>query len=82
MDQLADILKQRSRSPQEPHEIAAIKEYIDEHFHAHASVGIQNGTIIISVESASLANALRLQLPQLRSAAQTTRKLMFHIGGR
>jgi hypothetical protein len=77
MDQIGDLLA--GRMPQEPPEIRAIKRYIDEHFHVVAQVAIQNETIIVSVKSASLANTLRLRLPQIREIAQTDRKLFFRI---
>lgn len=77
MDSLSDLLV--GRMPDEPPEVSAIKHYIDEHFHAPAQIALQNETIIVSVSSASLANTLRLRLPQIQEAAQTNRKLRFRI---
>lgn len=77
MDQIGDLLA--ARTPQEPPEVSAIKQYIDEQFQAAAQVGIQNEAIVISVRSASLANTLRLRLPKLQAAAQTDRKLILRI---
>jgi hypothetical protein len=77
MDEIGDLLSYRT--PQEPPEIAAIKRYVDEHFQIPVQVGIQNEAIVITVASASLANTLRLRLPQLQLAAKTTRKLIFRI---
>jgi hypothetical protein len=77
MEQISDLLA--GRMPQEPPEITAIKHYISEQFHVTAQVAIQNETIIIAVTSASLANTLRLRLPQIQEIAQTDRKLFFRI---
>ncbi len=79
MDSLQDLLSQRA--PKEPDEIIAIKRYIDEQFRAPASVGIRGDSLVITVGSASLANALRLRLPALRIAANTQKRLVFRIGG-
>jgi hypothetical protein len=78
MDSLQDILARAM--PQEPEEVLAIKQYIDEHLHTPASVGLHNDTIVITVPSAALANTLRLQLPRLQAAASTTKRITFRIG--
>jgi hypothetical protein len=78
MDSLADLLQQHR--PEEPPEIAAIKRYVDEHFHATARIALQHDSIVISVDSAALANTLRLRLTELQAAAQTTKRLVFRIG--
>lgn len=78
MDRLEDILA--SRLPQEPDEVAAIKRYIDEQFQAPATVGVQDQSLVITVRSAALANALRLRAPQIQAACQTTKRLVIRIG--
>jgi len=78
MDSLQDILSRTM--PQEPDEILKIKRYIDEHFQAPSSVGVQHDTITITVASAALANTLRFHLPALQAAASTTKRLVFRIG--
>lgn len=78
MDSLQDIMSRAM--PQEPVEVRAIKQYIDERFHAPASVGVRDNTITITVSSAALANTLRMQLPRLQAAAGTTKRLVFRIG--
>ena len=77
MDQIRDLLGKYS--PDVPPEVTALKQYIDEHFHATASIGLTTATITITVTSASLANALRLHLPQLQAAAKTDKRLVFRI---
>ncbi len=78
MDSLSDLLG--GYKAQEPEEIAALKRYIFKEFGSPASVGVQGEALVVTVASASLANALRLRLPALQAAAGTTKKLIFRIG--
>jgi hypothetical protein len=78
MESMADLLSKYS--PQEPEEITAVKRYIFEQFGVESSVGLHGETLVITVRSASLANALRLRLPALKKRAGTNRKIMFRIG--
>ena len=78
MDSLQELLGRYS--PKEPEEVTAVKRYIFDEFGAESSVGLHGETLVITVASASLANALRLRLPSLRKTANTKRKIMFRIG--
>lgn len=78
MESVAEVLGRYS--PQEPDEIGAVKRYILEEFGAKARVGLHGETLVITVRSASLANALRLKILSLQAAAKTKRKIMFRIG--
>jgi hypothetical protein len=78
MDSLQDLLGRYD--PKEPDEIGAIKRYIFDEFGAASTVGIHNETLVITVNSASLANALRLRLLSIQKVAKTSRKIMFRIG--
>jgi hypothetical protein len=78
MDSLHDLLSKYK--PQEPNEIIAVKQYIAQEFGAPSSVGLQGEALVITVGSASLANALRLRLPALQAAAGTSKRLIFRIG--
>lgn len=78
MDSLQHILKRAM--PQEPDEVLAVKRYVEDHFQASSSVGLQNNTIIITVASAALANTLRLHAPKIQTAANTQKRLIFRIG--
>lgn len=69
MDSVADILGRFS--PKEPDEIGAVKRYILEEFGAKSSVGIHGGTLVITVASASLANALRLRSLTIQKVPKT-----------
>jgi hypothetical protein len=78
MESIAAVLGRYN--PQEPDEVLAVKKYIADEFKAEASVGLRGETIVVTVTSASLANALRLKLPAIRAAAKTKKRLMFRIG--
>lgn len=78
MDSLQDLLGRYN--PKEPDEIGAVKRYISDQFGAESSVGLHGETLVITVTSASLANALRLRLTTLQKIIKTKRKIMFRIG--
>ena len=78
MDSLQDLLGRYD--PKEPEEITVVKQYILDEFGAQASVGLHGETLVITVRSASLANALRLRTVSLQKIAKTKRKIMFRIG--
>ena len=78
MDSLQDLLGQYS--PKEPEEIAALKRYVLDQFGVEPMVGLHGETLVITVASASLANALRLRQFSLQKAANTKKKIMFRIG--
>lgn len=80
MESLESLLERYQRH--EPDEIAAIKHYLAAEFPGTpASVGLQGDqAVVITVASASLANALRLRTPAIRAAANTTKRLIFRIG--
>ena len=78
MDNLRDLLGKYT--PQEPPEIAAIKQYLQDQFKADCKVAFQGEAIVITVRSASLANALRFHSTKLRDAAQTDKRLVIRIG--
>jgi hypothetical protein len=79
MDSLQDLLGKYSRK--EPPEIAAVKEYIREHFNVESGVSLQGDrAIIITVHSASLANTLRYHLVRIQTAAHTSKRLVLRIG--
>ncbi len=78
MDSLKDLLGKYN--PAQPDEIVAVKKFITEEFGAPSSVGLQGESLVVTVGSASLANALRMRLPALQKAANTTKRFIFRIG--
>lgn len=78
MDSLQDLISHYGK-PEQP-ELLAIKRYVDEHFHTLVSTAIKDGTIIVTVPSASLANTLRLRINSIQEACNITQRLVFRIG--
>jgi len=78
MESLHDLMGRYSAH--EPHEIVAIKRYITETFKADATVGLTPTHIIITVQSGSLANALRFHTKRLQTIANSTKPIIFRIG--
>lgn len=78
MESIGDLLGRFPRA--EPDEVGAIKDYIAKEFNAPASVTVQPNALIISVQSASLANTLRLRIPILQKVANTSKRLVLRIG--
>ena len=76
-DSLFDILSRKDFS--EPPEIAAIKQYITEHFHEDSDVTVREREIIIAVPNASLASTLRFHARTLQATAGTAKRLVFRI---
>ncbi len=78
MDSLAELLGKYN--PKEPDEIGAVKRFVFGEFGVEPSVGLHGETLVITVNSASLANALRMRLPALQKAAKTERRILLRIG--
>lgn len=68
MDTLGSLFAGR-RMPEEPPEIAAIKAYVKNAFDRDVSVAVRDGGLVVMAANASLANALRLRLHDLRRLA-------------
>ncbi|HWB39121.1 MAG TPA: hypothetical protein VG604_02650 [Candidatus Saccharimonadales bacterium] len=78
MDSLNSILSRKDFD--EPPEMQAIKKYVHDEFDADVTVMIRDKDIVLSVRSASLANALRLRSPDIKRRCQLTKRLTFRIG--
>lgn len=76
-DSLAALLANRSFD--EPPEMVAIKRFVKDTFDEDCEVLVRERNIVIAVRGASLANALRLKVNDLRAAAQTDKRLIFRI---
>jgi hypothetical protein len=77
-DSLKDLLK--SYKADEPPEIEIIKSFVLAKFNAQVQIGIQDQQLIITVPGASLANALRLEMPALKTILKTNKNLIIRIG--
>lgn len=78
MDSLNDILSRKDLDM--PPEAVAIKSYVERKFKSTVGVKVQPHNIVITADSAALANTLRLQTVQIQKAADTNKKLTFRIG--
>jgi hypothetical protein len=76
-DSLFDILSRKDFD--EPPEITAIKEYVSEQFQEAVEVIVRERDIIVTVASAALAGTLRFQIPKLRKAAKTDKRIILRI---
>ncbi|MGZ6004837.1 MAG: hypothetical protein ACXWLH_01660 [Candidatus Saccharimonadales bacterium] len=73
---LSDLLANKW---EEPEEIKIIKDFVRKKFNAQAGVKLQDKTIAINVDNASLAGALRLNLNELKEKLNTDKKLVIKI---
>lgn len=80
MDSLADLLAKRK--PNEPPEIRAIKDYIQQHFKESVNVMIRERDIVITVRSSALAGALRMHSVGLSQAIGDSQKQFIYRIGR
>lgn len=76
-DSLFDILSRKDFD--EPPEIAAIKQYVQEHFQVAVEVIVRERDIVVTAPSAALAGTLRFHLKQIQKAAQTEKRLVLRI---
>lgn len=63
----------------EPPEIAIIKDFVQSKFNHSPEVGISEKQIIITVQGAGLAGALRPFLSQLQESCNTSKRLIIRI---
>jgi hypothetical protein len=76
-DSLADLLANKDFD--EPAELRAIKDFVQQNYQADVEVQLREREIIITTPSAALAATLRLRMNELRAAAQTDKKLVLRI---
>lgn len=76
-DSVFDILSQKAFD--EPPEIAAIKQYVRQHFQEVVEVTVRDRDILVSAPSAALAGTLRMHIPRIQRAAQTTKRIALRI---
>ena len=79
MDSLQDILSDKNFDA--PDEIAAIKEFVHKKYNMDVTVQVRDQNIIVVVSSAPLATRLRYDMPALKTAANTTKRITFRIIG-
>jgi hypothetical protein len=74
---LADLLANKDFD--EPSEMAAIKQFVQANYQADVEVQMREREIIVTTPSAALANTLRLKMTELRTAAQTKKRIVLRI---
>lgn len=79
MDSIADLLAKRK--PEEPPEIRAIKDYVQQHFKEAVNVMVRERDVVITVRSSALAGALRMRKLDLGSLLGAPQKqIIFRVG--
>jgi hypothetical protein len=74
---LADLLADKDFD--EPPEMRAIKKFVQENYSDTVEVLLRERDIVVTCRSAALANTLRLNINQLRSAAGTVKRIILRI---
>jgi hypothetical protein len=78
MDSLNDILARKDFD--EPAEVRAIKQYVQEKFQESVAVTLREREIIIAAPSAALMGTLRMRITELQDLLETDKRLVFRIG--
>lgn len=76
-DSLGDLLAKKELG--EPIEVLVIKTFLQENYKATCRVTVSNRQIVIAVQGASLAGALRMRLHELQALCQTDKRLVLRI---
>ena len=74
---LADLLADRNFD--EPSEMLAIKKFVQDMYQEDVEVLVRERDITVTTPSAPLANTLRLKVGELRTAANTSKRIIFRI---
>jgi hypothetical protein len=77
MDSLFTLLDKKDF--EEPLEVKAIKKYVLNKFNAKVGVQVREKDIIVLVNSAALANTLRLSSPEMKRQCNLNKRLSFRI---
>lgn len=78
MDSIYNLLAGKNFS--EPPQIAAIKDFVRQHYNSEATVQLRDHDILVIVSSAGLASRLRFDMPKLKKAANTEQRIVLRIG--
>jgi hypothetical protein len=78
MDSLYDLLA--GKNFDEPKEISGIKDFVRQNYNAEAHVQLRDKDILIIVPSAGLASRLRFDMPKLKQAVGTDKRIVLRIG--
>lgn len=76
-DQIGELLDLQRFA--EPEEVKIIKDYLQKNFSATGQVTIQSSQIVIAVQGAALAGALRMHIHELQKLCGGSRRLVIRI---
>lgn len=74
---IQDLLQ--SKNYHEPPEVNIIKTFLSEHYQASCQITVQSTQIVIAVQGAALAGALRMRLHELKVLCNTDKRLVLRI---
>lgn len=74
---LADVLANKDFD--EPDEMKAIKLFVKKNYQTDVEIQLREREIIVTTQSAALANTLRLKLPEIRKLAATDKRIVLRI---
>jgi streptomycin 6-kinase len=77
MEDINSILQ--GRVPTEPPEIKVLKAYFKSEYRAEVQITVSEKDIAIVVNSAALANTLRLRATEIQKACGITKRLRFKL---
>lgn len=77
MDSIKDLLIQKNLD--EPTEITALKDYVQQNFHVLAKIKITPNSIILSVPNSKLASEIRLRTLDIQRRCQLTKKFFVKV---
>jgi hypothetical protein len=77
MESINTVLSNRDFA--EPEEILRLKAYISRKYDSASQIRISQKGLIISVKSSSLANVIRLSLPEIQRQLSIEQKLFIRI---
>lgn len=78
MDAISDLLGKKA--PQEPPQVAALKQYVLDNYGEDSKVSINPNYYRITVTSAALAGRLRLEAVEIQASCKLDKKLVIQIG--
>ncbi len=76
-DSLRDLLARKELG--EPSEVIVIKTFLKDNYRAECKITIAERQIVIAVQGASLAGAVRMRLHELQALCQTDKRLVLRI---
>lgn len=77
MESINSVLS--NRDFKEPEEISRLKDYISKKYDADSQIKISQKGLVIMVRNSSLANTLRLSLPEIQKQLKIEQKLFIRI---